>query len=182
MNERRSFIPPCAKLGLVHSSPWVLRSMTASQHEAPQLPWASLAPVRGTHSISGSVSPSLCASDRRHRSWPVPPPLLCLPLIGVPAGQLHPGLQLLSDLVRQTCLPALLRFLWPWLNSGQRAGGDLRTLLERAPLPRTEARGGGVADWSMVLLQPLLGTALESSEAQASIPSVSHEAAHGSSQ
>uniref|UniRef100_A0A8C2NJ82 STRA6-like n=1 Tax=Capra hircus TaxID=9925 RepID=A0A8C2NJ82_CAPHI len=55
----------------------------------------------------------LCASDRWHRSWPVPLPLFRLPLIGVQAGQLRPGLQLLSCLFVGNYETVM--FYWPSL-------------------------------------------------------------------
>ena len=73
--------------------------VTWSPIAALSLPWAC--EKRNSHSL-WPFSPSICASDRRHRSWPVPLPLFRLPLLGVRAGQLHPGLQLLSHLVRWT--------------------------------------------------------------------------------
>lgn len=102
---------------------------------------------RGPHSISDSISSSLCASDRRLRSWPITLPLLCLPLIGPPANKLHTWLQLLSHLVRWTLPSALLGLLSPWLNSEQGLNVSEHSLGERGQLwPRNEVQGrGGVS-------------------------------------
>lgn len=70
-------------------------------HEAPTAAlWRPLSSEQKSPQHLGLVSCSLCPFHWGHGSRPVLLSLLCLPVLRVPVGQLHPGLQLLPDLVR----------------------------------------------------------------------------------
>lgn len=123
-------------------------------HSWPESPWAC--EKRNSHKVSGPSLPAFVlligGIEVGLSHFPF---FACLSSEFRLVSSVSPGLPaiLLSGKMDSACL--LQQFVWPWLNSGQSAGGDLRTLW-RTPCPELRLRVGG-NHWSEAHHGPSLG-------------------------